>query len=240
MTNQRYATLWVLVAITLLMGLSLLTAPAPRVQAGMPPAAPTPQDFMFKGGIRVSDGATRFIVDANGTAYIKDGSAAAPVITFWDDEDTGIYRKGTNNIGLATNGAVVFDCTASAYTNAGSLDQSNQLITNIGAAGTDFTSGGGLTTAGALQVNNNAAITGTLALGSNAATFSGPIKYGVASNYTSGTAITHGFTVTPTVCGMLGSSVAVTPTVFISATTTFSMTWDTGYTAYKMYWMCAQ
>jgi len=44
----------------------------------------------------------------NRTIQAKDGSAAAPAISFSSDPDTGIYRKTTNSIGIATGGAEKF------------------------------------------------------------------------------------------------------------------------------------
>jgi len=49
----------------------------------------------------------------------------------------------------------------------GNLDMQNNLILNIGNTGTDFTSTGGLTLAGNLQVNASATTTGSFYVGSN-------------------------------------------------------------------------
>jgi len=71
------------------------------------------------------------------------------------------------------------------------------------------------------------------------ATFSGAIKYGVATDYTSGDSIVHGFSVTPTVCGTLGSSTPISPTVFISSSTAFSIVTQSDVTS-LLYWMCGK
>ena len=47
-----------------------------------------------------------------------DGSAAAPAFSFADDANTGLYRIGTDNIGIATNGTKAFDVSATAATSA--------------------------------------------------------------------------------------------------------------------------
>ncbi len=66
--------------------------------------------------------------------------------------------------------------------------------------------------------------------------FSGPIKYGTAATYTSGAAITHGFTVTPTMC-MLQPTRDVTSTLTIGETTFSS---DMASVATPIYWMCGK
>lgn len=64
-------------------------------------------------------------VDGAGTlgmefSYLRfaDGSAAAPGIAFYDDQDTGLYRLGDNNFGMATDGTLRWDLnTARVYQN---------------------------------------------------------------------------------------------------------------------------
>jgi hypothetical protein len=46
----------------------------------------------------------------------KDGAVGTPSLTFADDTDSGFYRIGDNNIGLALAGAMVFDITSSIFT----------------------------------------------------------------------------------------------------------------------------
>ncbi|MEK9196077.1 MAG: hypothetical protein AAB914_01785, partial [Patescibacteria group bacterium] len=78
---------------------------------------------------------------------------------------TGIFSGA-----LAANGGITFDNstdTLGAFTLAGTVDGANQLITNIGNAGTDFTSGGGLTLAG--DFNSNAVSTFSSTTGSTGA-----------------------------------------------------------------------
>lgn len=43
-----------------------------------------------------------------------DGSVSAPAYTFTNDGDTGIYRIGTNNLGISIGGIVRFDLSSSA------------------------------------------------------------------------------------------------------------------------------
>lgn len=49
---------------------------------------------------------------------IGDGTAAAPSLFFTADTDTGIYRVGANDLGIATNGVLKFDVSASAVSAA--------------------------------------------------------------------------------------------------------------------------
>ncbi len=91
---------------------------------------------------------------------VYDGSASFPSLTWRDDQDTGVYRIGTGNVGISSNGTKVFDCSATACTSAvglvagSSLNMGNNVISNIGNAGTDFGSDGGLTLAAALNMSN--------------------------------------------------------------------------------------
>ena len=43
--------------------------------------------------------------DADKERFYQDGTAAAPVITWHSDQDTGIYRAGSNLLGIVTGGA---------------------------------------------------------------------------------------------------------------------------------------
>lgn len=47
------------------------------------------------------------IISSGGTQSFPDGTAAAPSITFTSDPDTGLYLKGTNNVGIAAGGVEV-------------------------------------------------------------------------------------------------------------------------------------
>lgn len=87
--HRNLQTLLVVLLAALFVALSLLTMPAPV--AARPPL-----------GISMDD-----------------GSVSAPAYNFSSDTDTGIYRIGANNIGIATNGAKIFDCSATGCTIAG-------------------------------------------------------------------------------------------------------------------------
>ena len=61
------------------------------------------------------------------------GSVTLPGAYFGIDRDTGFYRIGANNIGLATNGVLAWDVSATAITHA--------LATVISATGTALRTG---------------------------------------------------------------------------------------------------
>lgn len=68
------------------------------------------KQWLFGGLILGTDSFTsqnKQNITVSGTASFADGTAAAPSITFTADPDTGIYRKGANNIGISTNGNLV-------------------------------------------------------------------------------------------------------------------------------------
>jgi hypothetical protein len=104
--------------------------------------------------------------------------------------------------------------------------------------GTSLSMGSGAINGGAISgtsLNSSGGVTATsYAIGTNA--FTGVMKYGVAATYTNQGAITHGFTVTPTVCFMFPQT-AVTETITIIAST-FSSNRETQVT--PVYWMCGK
>jgi len=67
-----------------------------------------------------------------GTGLFADGTVAAPSISFLADQDTGIYRIGANNIGVAANGAKVLDIATTGL----SIDGVLSLVKNAAYAST--------------------------------------------------------------------------------------------------------
>lgn len=47
--------------------------------------------------------------------YAIDGRVSAPSFTFANDRDSGLYRIGANNIGIALNGAIEWNLTTTAF-----------------------------------------------------------------------------------------------------------------------------
>jgi hypothetical protein len=47
-----------------------------------------------------------------GSARVDDGTAAAPVLSFLNDTDTGIFKSGSNQVGIATGGVLNLELQA--------------------------------------------------------------------------------------------------------------------------------
>ena len=63
--------------------------------------------------------ATTIVSQAVGFDTTGNGTVSAPSITFASDPNTGIYRVGADNIGVAVGGSKVFDCTTAGCTTTG-------------------------------------------------------------------------------------------------------------------------
>lgn len=57
-----------------------------------------------------------------GPLKAANGSVSAPAVTFASDPDSGIYRIGANNIGVAANGAKVVDIATTGVTVVGDVN----------------------------------------------------------------------------------------------------------------------
>ncbi len=53
-----------------------------------------------------------------GQSKFPDGTVALPSVSFTADTNTGVYRIGTDNLGIATNGVLRFDVSTTAITSA--------------------------------------------------------------------------------------------------------------------------
>lgn len=71
-----------------------------------------------------------------GQAGFADGTVAAPGIAFTSDLDTGLYRIGANNIGVAANGAKILDIATTGLSVTGTLTPSGVILAADGDAGT--------------------------------------------------------------------------------------------------------
>lgn len=61
----------------------------------------------------VADGTAAEYDIGSAASLLKNGTVSAPAVTFESDPDTGIYRIGANNLGIAAGGVKVVDLTAS-------------------------------------------------------------------------------------------------------------------------------
>jgi len=87
---------------------------------------------------------------ATGQFLGGDGTVSLPFYNYTDDPDSGTYRIGANNLGVAVNGAKVLDVSTSG----------------LGVTGT-LTSSGTLAASGALTVATTTTLTGVLTMGGN-------------------------------------------------------------------------
>ena len=114
-----------------------------------------------------------FTLDKDGQLQAAAGTVLRPAYSYEDDKDSGHYRIGANNIGLALNGAKVMDYATTGVSVTGTVTASGILKTD---STTDATNGtdGSLQTDGGLSVVKAAWIGTTLAVAGNS-TFVGTL-----------------------------------------------------------------
>ena len=76
---------------------------------------------------------------------VGNGTASIPSLSFTSDTDTGLYRVGANNVGLAIGGTKILDVASTGLAVTGTLSSS-----------------GAFTATGALDVNSTSTISGTM------------------------------------------------------------------------------
>ena len=104
---------------------------------------------LVAGGTKVVD-LTASGVGLVGAIGFGDGSASAPAIGFTSDTNTGFYRIGADNLGVSTGGALRWDFNSTFH------DANALPILNVGNAGTDFDTDGGLVLANGLTITAKA------------------------------------------------------------------------------------
>ncbi len=112
-----------------------------------------PQDARLTGilaGVNPKDAVNKAQLDAiqQGTVDVArielsaSGTAAAPVITWDGDTDTGIYRIGANNVGVSAGGTLILDVRTTGVVVTGTLSATTAISsTTTLAAGTSFNVG---------------------------------------------------------------------------------------------------
>lgn len=70
-----------------------------------------------------------------GQLTLSDGTVALPGLAFTLDPDTGVYRIGANNLGVAVNGAKVLDVGTGGLGVTGTLTPTDQILAASGSAG---------------------------------------------------------------------------------------------------------
>lgn len=78
-----------------------------------------------------------------GTVLSSDGAVSAPAYSFTSDPDTGLYRIGANNIGIAANGAKVLDIATTGLGVTGTLTSSGALSVTDSTAAVSTVTGSG-------------------------------------------------------------------------------------------------
>ena len=80
------------------------------------------------GGATVTAGGLTLSTD---TIIVPTGSASAPTYSFASDSNSGIYRIGADNIGVAVNGAKVLDISTSGLVVTGAVTGTSVTATNV-------------------------------------------------------------------------------------------------------------
>jgi hypothetical protein len=131
-----------------------------KVGDGSPGLTLSEEDAYVEGTFEV-DGTVRL----DGVVGISNGSAGAPGLAFTSDTDSGLYRVGANNVGVAVSATLISDWSSA------NMDMNSLPIVNVGAAGTDFGTDGSLTTAQTVTVSSGVIVAPTGSASAPAYTF---------------------------------------------------------------------
>ena len=102
-----------------------------------PPRAPPARCSGTTG--TVPDNASRVAsLEAEGRWRVGNGTVALPSLSFVSDPDSGLYRIGANNVGLALNGSKVVDFKAAGVEVVGTLKVADVTYPGALAAGDIF------------------------------------------------------------------------------------------------------
>lgn len=101
---------------------------------------------------------TSGVIAPGGSVHGANGTAANPSFAFLSNQNTGIYRIGANNIGVAANGAKVLDIATTGLGITGTATISSSTAGSAGA--------GALVVTGGLSAGNNG----------GASYFAGPVQ----------------------------------------------------------------
>lgn len=120
-------------------------------------ARATAGDTLFEVWNGSTSAARSWVLGLNGEMWSANGSVAAPVFSFLSDPDSGLYRIGANNIGVAVGGAKVVDVAAAGVGITGTLGSSGDFAINTNKF-TVAASTGNTAVAGTLGVTGNLSI----------------------------------------------------------------------------------
>ncbi len=89
------------------------------------------------GNLLGLDASNNLIINGSAAAYgvnFGNGTVSAPSIAFASDTNTGLYRIGTDNLGVACNGAKVLDIATTGLTITGALTATSGTISGVTSA----------------------------------------------------------------------------------------------------------
>jgi hypothetical protein len=118
-------------------------------------------------GAKVLDVATTGLgvtgtLSASGVASLADGAVGTPGLNFTSDTNSGVYRIGADNVGVAVNGAKVLDVATTGLTVTGALTSTGALSATTGVFSSNVNVTGTVTASNTLKawaVITNAAVT---------------------------------------------------------------------------------
>lgn len=105
----------------------------PQTVAGTWAAVPTSAEMApFANADSILDGSAR------DQAAVASGTVSAPAYSFSADTDSGLYRIGANNLGVAVNGAKVLDVGTGGLAVTGLVSATTQLLGGTATTGAGY------------------------------------------------------------------------------------------------------
>lgn len=124
---------------------ALMPEDAPHI-LGMGSARTGATDLLLDVWNGSTSAARVFAVQKDGRVWLPDGAVATPALAFTGDLDTGLYRIGANNLGVAVGGSKVVDIGAATIAFTGAVTISSSLTIGGALAGvTNLTASGNIT-----------------------------------------------------------------------------------------------
>ena len=123
-------------------------------------------------------------ITPTGSVHAANGTAANPSLSFASDQDTGLYRIGANNIGVAVNGAKVLDVgTGGLVVDSIAANATTNLALTAGSGGASLTLGQGVGGIPLFQPGATPTTNYTAEFRYTAGSFQGPLISRSATDY---------------------------------------------------------
>lgn len=143
-----------------------------------------------------------FLGSTGAAQLVPDGSVGTPSYAFSSDQDCGLYRIGSNDIGMASGSVKITEWTTSGFTVNGTLTSSGAAtFVSSSTFGNSVQINAGLAATGFAQLGSSAEIAGAALIGgtgtiSGAATMSSSLAVGKGTAVSSNLSVggTAGFT----------------------------------------------